>query len=71
MRSRFFVFLFSGALVACFWESPASAANRPNVVVVLSDDQGYGDFSLNGNPVLKTPNLDTLARQGVRGDLLT
>ncbi len=42
------------------------AASRPNVIVVLSDDQGYGDFSSHGNPVLKTPNLDALARQSVR-----
>ncbi len=41
-------------------------AARPNVVIVLSDDQGYGDFSRHGNPVLKTPNLDRLAEQSVR-----
>jgi arylsulfatase A-like enzyme len=45
---------------------PALAAAKPNVIVILSDDQGYGDFSINGNPVLKTPNLDALARQSVR-----
>lgn len=39
---------------------------RPNVIIVLSDDQGYGDFSCNGNPVLKTPALDRLARESVR-----
>src|SRR5207344_456489 len=44
----------------------AMAAKKPNVIVVLSDDQGYGDFSLHGNPVLKTPSLDSLARQSVR-----
>src|SRR5438105_598819 len=35
----------------------ALAAAKPNVIVILSDDQGYGDFSIHGNPVLKTPNL--------------
>lgn len=40
-------------------------AGRPNVVLILSDDQGYGDLSLHGNPHLKTPNLDRLGRQGV------
>jgi arylsulfatase len=34
--------------------------------VILSDDQGYGDFSIHGNPVLKTPNLDALAKQSLR-----
>lgn len=39
---------------------------RPNVIVVLSDDQGYGDFSCHGNPVLKTPALDKMHDEGVR-----
>ncbi len=42
------------------------AGRRPNVVVVLTDDQGYGDLSCHGNPVLKTPNIDRLHREGVR-----
>jgi arylsulfatase len=47
--------------------APARAADaRPNVIVVLADDQGYGDFSCHGNPVLKTPNLDKLHAQSVR-----
>jgi arylsulfatase A-like enzyme len=43
-----------------------SAAERPNIVFILSDDQGYGDLSCHGNPVLKTPNLDRLHDEGVR-----
>lgn len=42
------------------------AGRRPNVVFILTDDQGYGDLSLHGHPVLKTPNLDRLGREGVR-----
>ena len=42
------------------------AAERPNVVIVMTDDQGYGDLSCHGNPILKTPNLDALYRQSVR-----
>src|SRR5207249_4897840 len=38
----------------------------PNVIVIITDDQGYGDFSCHGNPVLKTPNLDQLASQSIR-----
>ncbi len=41
-------------------------ARRPNVIIVLTDDQGYGDLSCHGNPVLKTPNLDRLHGEGVR-----
>lgn len=39
--------------------------NRPNVVVFLSDDQGWGDLSHSGNKDLETPNIDSLARDGV------
>ena len=39
---------------------------RPNVILILTDDQGYGDLSCTGNPVLKTPHLDQLYDQSVR-----
>lgn len=42
------------------------AADRPNVIIVMTDDQGYGDLSCHGNPVLKTPNLDKLHGESVR-----
>jgi len=42
------------------------AASRPNVIIVLTDDQGYGDMSCHGNPILKTPNLDKLHGESVR-----
>jgi arylsulfatase A-like enzyme len=44
----------------------ALAGRRPNIIFILTDDQGYGDMSCHGNPVLKTPNLDRLHDQGVR-----
>lgn len=40
--------------------------NRPNVVFVLTDDQGYGDLSCHGNPVVKTPRIDELYACSVR-----
>ena len=39
---------------------------QPNVILVLTDDQGYGDIARHGNPVVKTPNLDELHDQSVR-----
>ena len=42
------------------------AGARPNILFILIDDQGYGDLSCHGNPVLKTPNLDRLHDEGVR-----
>ncbi len=44
----------------------AAAAKRPNVIIVLTDDQGYGDLSCHGNPILKTPNLDKLHNESIR-----
>ena len=41
-------------------------AKAPNVIMVLTDDQGYGDFSINGNPVIETPNIDALGSGGIR-----
>jgi arylsulfatase A-like enzyme len=52
-------------LFAVFFSLPAPAA-PPNIVFVLTDDQGYGDVSRHGNPILKTPNLDRLHDEGVR-----
>lgn len=39
---------------------------KPNVLLIVVDDQGYGDLSCHGNPVLKTPNIDRLHRESVR-----
>lgn len=64
MRYRLLV-----AYVPCVLLSVAVApalADKPNVIVVITDDQGYGDLSCHGNPVLKTPNLDKIHDQSVR-----
>ena len=42
--------------------------NPPNVILILTDDQGWGDLSLNGNQDINTPNLDQLGRSGARFD---
>jgi hypothetical protein len=41
-------------------------AERPNIVFVMADDQGWGDTGYNSHPELKTPNLDALAASGLR-----
>ena len=46
--------------------STDSLATPPNVILIITDDQGYGDVSAHGNPVLKTPNLDTFRESAVR-----
>ena len=45
---------------------PFQKGSKPNVIIVMTDDQGYGELSYHGNPVLTTPNLDQLARQSLR-----
>ncbi len=54
--------LFLGAFL--FAVATVSAANPPNVVIFLADDAGWGDYSVNGNTNLQTPNIDSLARDG-------
>lgn len=46
----------------------AQGAARPNVVVLLADDAGWGDYSQNGNTSVRTPSIDSLAREGVMLD---
>lgn len=46
----------------------ADAENRPNIVLVMADDQGWAQTGYYGHPVLKTPNLDAMAANGLRMD---
>ena len=47
--------------IGLFW---GQAAQRPNVLVILADDQGWGDVSIHGNKNFQTPHLDALAKSG-------
>ncbi|MDQ3252694.1 MAG: sulfatase-like hydrolase/transferase, partial [Acidobacteriota bacterium] len=60
-------------LLLTSWDSPVTAqrtasaqAPRPNVILIYADDLGYGDVSSYGATTLKTPNIDRLAREGLR-----
>ena len=53
-------------LAALTCAAPAAATKRPNFVIFLADDLGWGDLGVQGHPVIQTPNLDAFARQGVR-----
>lgn len=46
----------------------ATAAPHPNILIFLADDSGWGDYSLNGNTNIRTPNIDSLARAGATLD---
>jgi arylsulfatase A len=54
------IFALPGATAA------ADETRKPNVVIVLADDMGYGDLSCYGHPIIKSPNLDKFATQGMR-----
>lgn len=43
-----------------------SSSTKPNIVIILTDDQGWGDLSIHGNTNLQTPNIDRLAKGGAR-----
>jgi arylsulfatase A-like enzyme len=55
-------------LIGCFGLSIATnaAPTRPNIIIVMPDDIGYGDFSCHGNPIIRTPSIDALSRESVR-----
>ncbi|MBJ4549867.1 sulfatase-like hydrolase/transferase, partial [Salmonella enterica subsp. enterica serovar Derby] len=44
----------------------AATAKRPNLVIILADDLGYGDLATYGHRIVKTPNIDKLAQEGVK-----
>jgi len=44
----------------------SDSSSPPNIVLVITDDQGYGDLGCHGNPVIQTPNLDALHAESVR-----
>ena len=52
--------------LALIWAAPALSQTRPNVVLIVMDDVGYGDYGAYGVQDIKTPNVDRLARDGVR-----
>ncbi|WP_344521167.1 sulfatase-like hydrolase/transferase, partial [Paractinoplanes durhamensis] len=46
--------------------SVAALAEKPNVILIMTDDQGYGDLACHGNPYLKTPELDKMHAESIR-----
>ncbi|MFM7095798.1 MAG: arylsulfatase [Gemmataceae bacterium] len=62
-----FTWLPTGFQHAFAVEQPGKGGS-PNIVIFLADDQGWGDLSCNGNKMLKTPNIDSLAKNGLRLD---
>jgi arylsulfatase A-like enzyme len=66
MNLRFLFLLPAGIFAMMPGAENARPLARPNFILVMADDQGWGDVGFNGHPVLKTPQFDAMARAGVR-----
>jgi arylsulfatase A-like enzyme len=68
MKTAWWITLTACGIALAVLQSLAEGADarRPNVVLVMADDVGYGDFACLGNPIIQTPHIDAFARQSVR-----
>jgi len=68
MPIRYSITIATAVLVALVTLSApaADSADRPNIILCMADDQGWGDVAYNGHPQLKTPTLDEMAATGLR-----
>lgn len=64
-KSELIILSFFGSILSAF-TSHAQQTSAPNVIIIITDDQGYGDLGATGNPHIKTPNLDAFAKESVR-----
>jgi len=62
MKKTFTLLVF---LLAAF-SFTALADDRPNIIIIYTDDLGYGDLGCYGHPIIQTPNIDQLASEGLR-----
>jgi arylsulfatase A-like enzyme len=53
-------------ITVTLWLGSLAFAEKPNVIVIITDDQGYGDLACHGNTIIQTPNMDKLHARGVR-----
>jgi arylsulfatase A-like enzyme len=63
--SRLFIIFFNLFLIGCFQKE---MIQRPNIILIMTDDQGWGQTGYYNHPLLKTPNLDEMANNGLRFD---
>ncbi len=66
LRNTLLCLSLAAGVLACSPQSADEAAKRPNFIIVLADDQGYGDLGVFGATDFKTPRIDRMAREGMR-----
>ncbi len=54
------VLLIAGSIISCRTKEKL-VKGHPNIILIMTDDQGYGDFGITGNPLIETPNIDAMA----------
>lgn len=62
------LFIFAAVAFGCHAGAAAAATDRPNIILLMADDQGWGETGYNGHPHVKTPVLDEMARTALRLD---
>ncbi|WP_298946141.1 arylsulfatase [uncultured Polaribacter sp.] len=69
-KTKILLIALFGLTISCISQSinetSSKATKKPNVIIVITDDQGYGDIAAHGNPLVKTPALDKFHDQSVR-----
>lgn len=66
MKHTFLLSIVSVVFALVGQTSEVNAQDRPNIILLLADDLGYGDLSCFGSPAVKTPHLDRLAKEGMK-----
>jgi arylsulfatase A-like enzyme len=69
-KRNLIVFIFLGLILSCKAQSKTASKvktkQQPNVIIVITDDQGYGDIAAHGNTLVKTPAIDKFHKESVR-----
>ena len=64
--NNFIRFIFLILSTCTMYPSFGQKFEKPNIIIIVSDDQGWGDLGYNGNLTVATPSIDKLAKNGVR-----